>query len=164
MKRILCMILAFVLVLGLLPAAAFAAAAEYVYMSISYDGQYIQGVNGPVAYIPVSMEDLEAIELETYGLGDYVYDGNGDTILDLTALHLYIYTHEQIMGLDWSDVRVSGSPGSIFFEAGLFGIADCNLNYYRNGAYPEISPGWGATADNLVLESGDFFDIAGYTS
>ena len=40
-KKLLSMILAFVLVLGLLPATAFAAEGEYVYLSVSYDGKYI---------------------------------------------------------------------------------------------------------------------------
>ena len=38
-KKILSMILALVLVLGLLPATAFATQAGYVYMSVSYDGK-----------------------------------------------------------------------------------------------------------------------------
>ena len=164
MKKAISLMLALVLVAGLLPATVLAAGAGTVYMSISYDGAYIDGTNGPVAYVPVSLEELAGIDLDTYGLSDYKYDGDGDGDNDITALHLYIYTHEQILGLDWSEVRVSGGSGSIFFEGGLFGFTDCNLSYYMNGEYPELSPGWGATADNLVLESGDFFDIAAYTS
>ena len=40
-KKILSMILAFVLVLGLLPATAFATGADSVYISVSFDGEYI---------------------------------------------------------------------------------------------------------------------------
>ena len=45
-KKILSMILAFVLVLGLLPATAFATATgeDVVYLSISFDGKYIDAV------------------------------------------------------------------------------------------------------------------------
>ena len=44
-KKILSMILAFVMVLGLLLASAIAAEGEYVYLSISYDGKYIDDKN-----------------------------------------------------------------------------------------------------------------------
>lgn len=170
-KKIVSILLSLMMVLTLLPTTMFMAdvenetAEEYVYISVSYDGQFVEGQNGaPVVYQAVAMEEVKAIDLDAYGLGDFYYDADGDGEYDLTALHLYVYVHEEILGLDWSDVYVSGYPGSIFFESGLFGFVDCNLNYYLNGAYPEISPGWGATADNLVLRDGDFYDIAGYTS
>ena len=58
-KKILSMILAFVLVLGLLPATAFATDADSVYISVSYDGQYINDKNGnAIAYIPVSFYSM----------------------------------------------------------------------------------------------------------
>ncbi|MBQ3200276.1 MAG: hypothetical protein IJB67_07935, partial [Firmicutes bacterium] len=130
-----------------------------VYISISYDGKYVNGNNEkPVAYVPVSLSDLQEIDLADYGLTGYDYNGQ------LTALHLYIYAHENIMGKEWSEVDVQGSAGSIFFANGLFGFSDCNLQYYYNGEYPADENGWGITADQLVLNNGDFFDIAGYTS
>ena len=52
-KKILSLILAFVLALGLLPAAASATDAEgdVVYLSISFDSHYIDDKNGnPIAY------------------------------------------------------------------------------------------------------------------
>ena len=71
-KKILSMILAFVLVLGLLPATAFATGADSVYISVSFDGQYINDKNGNViAYIPVSFENLASIDLDEYGLSEY---------------------------------------------------------------------------------------------
>ena len=132
--------------------------AGTVYISVSFDGKYVNNKNGaPVAYVPVSLAALEAVDLNAYGLSKYDFDGQ------LTALHLYIYVHENIMGLEWRNSYVSGGAGSIFFVEGLFGFEDCNLKYYYNGAYPEID-GWGTTADQLVLADGDFFDIAAYTS
>ena len=160
-KRLLSLFLAFAMVFSMLPATVLAGNggdAGTVYISVSHDGQYVEGANGkPVAYIPVSLSALQAIDLADYGLADYVY---GD---QLTALYLYIYAHENIMVLDWDNVRVSGGMGSIFFEGGLFGFTDCNLQYYYNGAYPQVN-GWGVTADQLVLKDGDFLDIAAYTS
>ena len=50
-KKILSMILAFVMVLGLLPATAFASGAGTVYISVSYDGKYIDDCSGnAIAY------------------------------------------------------------------------------------------------------------------
>ena len=89
--KILSMILAFVLVLGLLPATAFATGADSVYISVSYDGQYINDKNGnAIVYIPVSFENLASIDLDEYGLSEYKYDENGDGTYDITALHMVI--------------------------------------------------------------------------
>ena len=163
-RKLLSLLLSLALLLSLLPAPVIAAGDDSVYISISFDGQYISDQTGsPVAYVPVPLSALADIDLADYGLEGYRHDSNGDGNDDIVALHLYIYTHETILGEDWSDVRVSGGVGSIFFEEGLFGFEDCNLNYYLNGEYPAVD-GWGVTADQLVLSGGDFLDIAGYTS
>jgi len=163
-KKILSMILAFVMVLGLLPATVFATEAEQVYISASHDGQFISDQNGDVlAYTAVSLEELASIDLAEYGLSDYAYDADGDGAYELTALHLYIYTHEVLCGQDWSSVTVTGSPASIYFAGGLFGFEDENLRYNYNGAYPADENGWGFTADRIVLSDGDYFDVAHYT-
>jgi len=160
-KRLLSLFLAFAMVFSMLPATVLAGNGGdtgTVYISVSYNGKYVNDANGdPVAYVPVSLSDLQAIDLADYGLTAYDYNGQ------LTALHLYIYTHEQIMGENWADVNVQGGPGSIFFANGLFGFADCNLQYYCNGEYPAVD-GWGVTADQMVLKDGDFVDVAAYTS
>lgn len=164
-RKLLCLLLTILMVIGAIPFTVFATDKDSVYISISFDGEFVYDKNEkPIAYAEVPMSALENISLDEYGLSDFYYDGDGDGKYDVTALHLYIYTHEKIFGLDWSDVIVSGSPSSIFFQEGLFGFPDCNLNYYLNGVYPELSPGWGATADILSLKAGDFYDIAGYTS
>lgn len=137
---------------------------EYVYISISHDGEFIEDKNeNKVAYKEVALSELEKISLDDYGLSDFTYDFDYDGNYEITALHLYIYTHINIMGMDWSDVNISGGSGSIFFESGLFGFEDCNLMYFYNGIYPEVN-NWGVTADQLPLFHGDYLDIAGYTS
>lgn len=164
MIKALSVMLSVVMLICLVPISANAEEAKNVYISISYDGQFVTGQNGaPVAYVGVPIETLATIDLAEYGLSDYLYDADGDGTYETTALHLYIYTQENIIGQPWDTVSVSGGAGSIFFELGLFGFEDCNLNYYRNGEYPAID-GWGLTADQLVLAAGDFYDIAGYTS
>ena len=163
-SKLLSLLLTLTLLLSLLPTPVWASGDDSVYISISFDGQFLSDKNdAPVAYVPVSLSALKNIDLAEYGLADYQYDKDADGAYEITALHLYIHTHQDILGLNWSDVSVSGGAGSIFFEGGLFGIGDCNLNYYLNGAYPAVD-GWGVTADQLVLTGGDFLDIAGYTS
>ena len=163
-KKILSMILAVILVLGLLPAAAFATGTNNVYISVSYDGQYINDKNGNyIAYVAVPMEALSAINLDDYGLSDYWYDEDGDGNYETTALQLIIYAHESIYGGSWSDVSFTGEPGSSYFQGGIFGF-DENLNYYLNGQYPLASAGWGATSDQIVLEAGDYIDMASFSS
>ena len=164
MKKTISWILAIAMVLGLLPATVFATGAGNVYISVSYDGKYINDKNGnAIAYIPVSFENLAAIDLDKYGLSDYKYDENGDGTYDITALHMVIYAHENLYGGKFSDVTFTGAPGSSYFQGGIFGF-DENLNYFLNGEYPLAGEGWGATSDQIVLEGGDFIDIGSFSS
>ena len=168
-KKVLSMILAFVLVLGLLPTTAFATDLEAllegeVYISISDDAEFVTDKEGdPMGFVAVPLEELLWIDLADYGLDHCNYDADGDGIYEITALHLYIYVHEVLMGLDWTDVYVSGSAGSIYLAGGLFGFVDENLRYDYNGAYPAVD-GWGLTADQIVLKDGDFLNVAHYSS
>jgi len=158
-KRLLSLFLAFAMAVSLLPAAAFAGEGDTVYISAAHDGRYLDGL----AYVPVSLDELKKIDLNSYGLSDFSYDADGDGTTEITALHLVIYAHTVLQHNNWDDVRVSGESGSIFFESGLFGFADCNMNYYVNGEYPAID-GWGVTMDQCVLTPGDFVDFAAYSS
>ena len=91
-KKILSMILTVVMVLGLLPATAFATATgeDVVYLSISFDGKYIDDKNGePIVYLPVPMEAIEAIDLTEYGLDNMLYDADDDGEYETTALQLF---------------------------------------------------------------------------
>lgn len=162
MKRLLAFILSVVMIFGIVPIASidtYASESDKVYISISYDGEYMEDM----CYVPVKISDIAKIDLETYGLDDYRYDEDGDGNDEITVLHLYVYVHTQLLELDWADVTYSGAAGSIFFERGIFGFPDCNLNYYVNGEYPLASEGWGATADICVLKAGDFIDVAGFS-
>ena len=163
-KRILSILLAIVMVFTMIPSITKADESENVYISVSYDDKYKEDKNGkPIAYIPVSFESLATVDLNEYGLSEYLYDEDGDGTYEITALQLIIYAHEELYGGDWSEVYFTGSPGSSYFAGGLFG-QDENLNYYLNGQYPLASAGWGATSDQIVLEAGDFIDLAGFTS
>ena len=169
-KKLLSVILALVMVLGLLPASAIASGADQVYISVSFDGQYIDDKNGsPFVYIPVSFDEIASIDLEAYGLSDYLYDADGDGTYEITALQLIIYAHENIYGGSWSDVTFTGGAGSSYFQGGIFGFTE-NLNYFLNGEFPvdealsSETNTVGATSDHIVLAPGDFIDIASFSS
>lgn len=71
-KKISSMLLAAVMVLGLLPAAVFAADAteDVVYLSISLGSGYIDDKNGdPIAYVPVPLDAVSAIDLAGISIG-----------------------------------------------------------------------------------------------
>ncbi len=164
-KKIISIFIALAMILTAIPLTVSASEGDdTVYISISDDKQFITDTDGnPMAFYPVTLDEIAMVDLNEYGYGDYLYDADGDNVPELTALHLYIYVHEVILGLDWSDVYVSGSAGSIYFAGGLFGFSDENLRYDLNGAYPAVD-GWGLTADRIVLADGDFLNIAHYTS
>ena len=170
MKKFLSMALAVVMVLALLPAATLAteAQAEYVYLSISFDGRYIDDISGnPIAYYPVPLDAIAAVDLTAYGLENMLFDGNNDGNYDTTALQLLIYAHEELYGGDWSDVSFGATPGSSYFDDGIFGFTE-NLVYFHNGDFPvdeSQTSQWytvGATSDRIVLEAGDFLDVASF--
>ena len=177
-KRIVSVLLVLVMVMGMIPFSTAAAAEGTVYISVSLDGAYLTAGTGtnkgkPMAYLPVTLKVLKnTVKLASYGLESYSYDADGDGAEDITALHLLVYAHEKIYGTKWANnVTVSGSPGGLFFQEGLFGFS-ANMTYYHNGEYPideEMSAAngtmdIGATADHIVLENGDFVDVAGYSS
>lgn len=163
-KKIISIFIILAMILTAIPLTISASEPDTVYISISDDSQFVTDSNGtPMAFYPVTLDELAEIDLGDYYLDGYAYDADGDNFPELTALHLYIYVHEIILGLDWSDVNISGSAGSIYFAGGLFGFFDENLRYDLNGAYPAVD-GWGLTADQIVLSDGDFLNIAHYTS
>jgi len=164
-KKLLSLLLAFVLTIIPLGSAAYSSNADCVYISISEDGKFIAEPKGSLmAHRGVSLDDLNQIDLAHYGLEDYIYDTNSDGKQEITALHLFIYVHEQLLALDFGDVDTSnGAPASMYFSSGLFGYEDENLRYDYNGAYPADENGWGFTADRIVLKPGDYLDVAHYS-
>ena len=55
--------------------------------------------------MPVSLDAVASVDLNEYGLSEYLYDPDGDGNYETTALQLVIYAHENIYGGDWSDVN-----------------------------------------------------------
>lgn len=166
--RILSIILTAIMIFTMIPLTAFANDGDCVYLSISYDGKYINGQNGkPIVYLPVAMEDIKAVNLTEYGLDNLLYDADGDGEYETTALQLLIYAHEELYGGDWSDVEFDAIAGSSYFKNGIFGFTE-NLVYFHNGDFPvdeSQSSDFmtvGATSDRIVLEAGDFLDVASF--
>ena len=168
-KKFLSLLLACVMLLSMLPATAFASEGEYVYISISFDGQYIDDKNGnAVAYMAVPLDSIAAVDLSAYGLDNMWFDADGDGNYEITALQLLIYAHEEIYGGSWSDVNFDALPGSSYFAGGIFGFTE-NLVYFHNGDFPVDASQdssymtVGATSDRIVLEAGDFLDVASFS-
>ena len=172
-KKVLSLVLALVMVLGLFPAIGVSAAEaqteeDVVYLSISFDSHYINDKNGdPIAYVPVPLDAIAAIDLTEYGLENMLYDADGDGEYETTALQLLIYAHEELYGGDWSEVTFDALPGSSYFRGGIFGFTE-NLVYFQNGDFPVDESQQsdfmtvGATSDRIVLKAGDFLDVASF--
>lgn len=171
-KRLFSWLLVFVMLLGMFPVGVMATGTdneEYVYLSISFDGQYIDDKKGdPIVYLPVSLDTIAAVDLTEYGLANMLFDGNGDGNYDITALQLLIYAHEELYGGSWSDVNFDAIPGSSYFAGGIFGFTE-NLVYFHNGDFPVDESQTsdymtaGATSDRIVLKDGDFLDVASFS-
>ena len=173
MKKVLSLLLALVMALGLLPVTQAKAAEVWteeavVYLSVSFDSHYIEDKNGdPIAYIPVPLDAIAAIDLTEYGLENMRYDADGDGEYEITALQLLIYAHEELYGGDWSEVTFDALPGSSYFRGGIFGFTE-NLVYFQNGDFPVDESQQsdfmtvGATSDRIVLKAGDFLDVASF--
>ena len=169
-SKILAMLLAVMMIVGMLPVTAFATDTEedVVYLSVSFDSNYIDDKNGnPIAYVPVPLDTIAAIDLAEYGLDNMLFDADGDGSYETTALQLLIYAHEKLWGGDWDNVNFSAVPGSSYFAGGIFGFTE-NLVYFHNGDFPvdeaQTSEFYtvGATSDRIVLEAGDFLDVASF--
>ena len=172
-KKVLSLVLVLVMVLGLIPAIGASATEaqtqeDVVYLSISFDSHYINDKNGnPIAYVPVPLDAIAAIDLTEYGLENMFYDADSDGKYETTALQLLIYAHEELYGGDWSEVTFDALPGSSYFRGGIFGFTE-NLVYFQNGDFPVDESQQsdfmtvGATSDRIVLKAGDFLDVASF--
>ena len=80
--KALAMLIAILMVASMMPVVTFAHEADvtgYVYLSVSFDGQYIDDQNGDViVYRPVALADIAAIDLTEYGLDNMLYDADDD--------------------------------------------------------------------------------------
>ena len=177
MKKILALILAVIMAVGVLPVTVLAAEEhEYeeangtVYISISENDRYVvsDGVDAGtiMAYVPVDLAELRNIKLEDYDLQQYYCDNDKNGKYEITVLHLYLYVLNKYYHGTARELQITGSPHSMYMKYGFWGH-DENLLYYVNGDYPmdaTLGPNMGATADVIQLNDGDFIDVTLYDS
>ena len=179
MKKILALILAVIMAVGIMPMTALAKEYEYedvsgtAYISISDDDRYVVSdgkISGTImGYVPVDLAKLRDIKLENYEhsaygtLESFYYDADGNGKYEITVLQLFLYVLDTYYHGTSKELVFTGGPGSLFMQDGFWGH-DLNLTYYKNGAYPLEREGWGATADRISVSDGDFIDLSMYTS
>lgn len=176
MKKLLALILAVIMAVGIMPMTALAKEYEYedvsgtAYISISKDDRYVvsDGVDAGtiMAYVPVDLAELRNIKLEDYDLQQYYCDNDKNGKYEITVLHLYLYVLNKYYHGTARELQIEGSPHSMYMKYGFWGH-DENLLYYVNGDYPmdpTLGPNMGATADVIQLNDGDFIDVTLYDS
>lgn len=180
MKKLLVLILAVIMAVGVLPVTVLAAEEyEYeevngtAYISISKDDRYVvsDGVDAGtiMAYVPVNLAELRNIKLENYTHKDgdtlerFYYDADNNGKYEITVLQLFLYVLDTYYHGTSKELVIAQGPGSLFMEDGFWGH-DLNLTYYKNGSYPLEREGWGATADRISVSNGDFVDVSMYES
>lgn len=161
-----------------------------VYFSVTDDEVYLSNTESLPG--PVSLQKLTVpyFDLALYGLDNFYYSsenyGSGGTSEGtketaegkVTMLHLFIYATEVLYcGVDEADagkgylknegilgtskLNITGSRGSMYMME--FWDMDQNLNYYKNYEYPLAGPGWGSTADQILLHDGDIVTLAHFS-
>ncbi len=63
---------------------------------------------------------------------------------------------------EFKTLNITGGPTSLYMQQ--FWGHDENLMYYRNHVYPLMGPGWGSTADYILLTDGDTIDLAMFSN
>lgn len=107
-----------------------------------------------------------ALHLYLYLLSHYFIGSN--TLQSYSTLSTYNVNNKTVSYMDGGTAYTSTSLDKALFVSGIptsffmnnFWGHDCNLMYFRNHVYPLMSPGWGATADYILLSDNDVIDIA----
>lgn len=153
-----------------------------VYITLSKDSEFIVGKDADhtvIARVPVK---LSYVDLAKYGLerfyryeADSFEDGGNykrpfvllkkptALMLIIRALEDWYFCREMTPeDVDTPAFDVSGSGACSLFMND-FWEHDCNLMYFHNKEYPLMREGWGSTADYIIMEEGDEFDLAMFT-
>ena len=188
-NRILAMMLAIAMLCTGINVTAFAnegtkpssSTSATVYLSVSDDEVYVGNVENLEKPVVLQKLTVPYFDLALYGLEGFYYGSEATKESaegKVTMLHAFIYATEVLYcGVDEADagkgylkengildtdtLRISGSHGSMFFNN--FWNMDLNLNYYKNYEYPLAGPGWGATADQILVQDGDVISFAHFS-
>ncbi len=141
------------------------------YISISDDDWFVTS-NGDKAgvlmnHVAVPLSEVAKISLDDYDLKDYIFDlseyePSAEGKEPLTLLHVFLYVLDNYYKDGATDLTVTGGQGSAYMENGFWGHSE-NLTYYVNGKYPLAAEKFGATLDQIIIEDGDFIDVAMFT-
>lgn len=188
-NRILAMMLAIAMLCTGINVTAFAnegtkpssSTSATVYLSVSDDEVYVGNIESLEKPVALQKLTVPYFDLALYGLEDFYYGSEATKESaegKVTMLHAFIYATEVLYcGVDEADagkgylkengildtdtLRISGSNGSMFLQN--FWNMDMNLNYYKNYEYPLAGPGWGATADQILVQDGDVISFAHFS-
>ena len=114
-----------------------------------------------------------ALHLYLYMLGVYcqgykpeqVKNGEAEIVGAVSNHTVYDDLLENPAPANWGEklaLNITGSATSMYMQQ--FWGHDENLMYYRNHVYPLMSPGWGSTADYILLSDGDTIDLAMFSN
>ena len=132
--------------------------------------------NGQGGYVDEEIvERPTLLHLYLYLLGVYCQGYDPDDVIDGTKIILGSksnYTEHRYVDLldkePWSGIgtypalNITGGATSLYMQS--FWGHDENLMYYRNHVYPLMGPGWGSTADYILLSDGDVIDLAMFSN
>lgn len=102
-----------------------------------------------VYYLGCTPEQVTTGEVKIFGhdgVGNGVWNMRGELAYEDTSLAL----------------NLTGSATSMYMQQ--FWGHDENLMYYRNHVYPLMGPGWGSTADYVLLSDDDTIDLAMFSN
>ncbi len=182
MKKILSLVLSIFMILGMAPTV-FADETKYetitVYLSVSDNGEFVTSpvTDGKMAGVPV---EISYFDLADYGLEKYYryeadsFENGGayinETVVEQpTLMHLFIKAVEDYYLGDKFDVEeyseiLSFTGDAMGAYASRFWNHDSNFTYLVNNKMPEMSAGWGASCDYILLEDGMEIEIGMFSS
>ncbi|MGI6257831.1 MAG: Ig-like domain-containing protein [Anaerovoracaceae bacterium] len=149
-----------------------------VYVTMAKDGTFLVGKDSSATELGAVPFKVGYFDLKQYGLEKYYryeaasFEEGGayinDTIVKKpTVLHALIrftekyYLNGEKLTVPSEGLTVGGNATGMFMNK-LFG-EDYNMNYYVNHKYPLMGPGWGATADYILLENNDKINVGWFT-
>lgn len=182
MKKVLSLVLTIFMILGLLQtvqATENSADSITVYLSISEKGEFVTSpiTNEKMVSVPV---DISYFDLADYGLEAYyryesdTFENGGGyintTVVETpTLMHLFIKAVEDYYIADtysvenYGDIlKFTGAATSAYAEK--FWGHNSNFTYLINDKMPEMSAGWGASCDYILLEDGMDIEICMFSS
>ena len=148
---------------------------EVPYFDLAYQGltdfYRYHTENGSGGYVDSEIvKRPTALHLYLYMIGVYYLGLDPDQIINGSVK---INGHDGSCGVEdmlgntpyddtMAALNITGGATSMYMQQ--FWGHDENLMYYRNHVYPLMGPGWGSTADYILLSDGDTIDVAMFSN